>query len=102
MSAITVHEFLAIAGIDAERFLLLASAGKLPLHLGPAGELLIELEHLTLESLHLTPQQSSKLPAESSLELQEIIASELVNATPSILQAGLVLALRWRAQSSKS
>ncbi len=102
MSAIPVHQFMAIAGIDAERVLLLASIGKLPFTRGEHGELLVELDALTLDTLELAPQRATAFCPESELQLQEIIASEVVNAAPTILAEGLELAKRWQAQTNKS
>lgn len=101
MSLVTVHEFMAIAALDAERVLQLAAVGKLPFHRGPCGELLIELDGLTLETLVLAPQLASEIAPESARQLQEIIAAELVSAAPSILGEALELALKWRAAGEK-
>ncbi len=102
MSLVTVHEFMAIAAIDAERVLQLAAAGKLPFQRGPRGELLIELEGLTLDTIELAPKLASELSRQSERQLQEIISSELIHAAPSILAEGLELATRWRAQREKT
>lgn len=102
MALVTVHEFMAIAALDAEQVLQLAAAGKLPFAPGPQGELLVELDGLTIETIELAPRLASQLKPESERQLQEIIASELINAAPSILAEGLELATKWREQIGKS
>ncbi len=100
MKLISISEFLNLTKLSERQILAMLENGELTTKNGPLGEVLIDLENVSPESLAKSTLQRERKISENDLALlEETIASELMLSLSEIVDEAFELALTWQSES---
>ena len=102
-NSISLKEFLHISKLSANDALAMLDNAELPFTSGPLGEILIKIDEINVETIAFRARPKKEETFEqSTLLLEELIASEIVRGLDELFDDALSLAMRWNNKKENS
>ncbi len=99
MNLVSIPEFMNLTKVSERDVLAMLENGELSVQTGPMGELLIDINNLSPQSLaRRLPRTQAPVKLSDVALLEEIIAREAVSVLDGVIDEALALALSWYSE----